>query len=522
MSLRVLGIVLSLLSAPAFAETEDDWGDESADWDGDETEESSSSGDAWGESEEDESWDDSGGDDWGESSGDGFETIPSLSLIDEGLPGPSDYRFEATLSLETDSQFWLERVKSEPLAKLAETMKLNVLASGDWWQLRGGVSLSYDAAYLVDRLERDLETLRTYEFYALARETSGAVEFGPFSLKHGLIAPSFSELDLTSSLDLVSVFDLREPGLREPEDVRLPVWASRLGAQWSGHTIEAIVIHKPRYDLRSPPFGPFGPVRGQLETLGIFIDWDRLTENRLVSIGDKEEQDAFARQQAVMRYAYRGGGVDFTLLAASVFDRVGELENVDIAPWLEPSSNIFELTLLHRRYEIAAIGLATSLGSWLLKSELVYRHRQPTFFRDDTPGLVVPIVAGRHELISGALGLSTSGDGWQVGVEATQAYRLTERDIQELQDSERGGWALRSQFNFARDILSLSFIGVASGWTLEGGGVGRAELGWSISDEWSLAGGVVGYLEGRELGPFAGWDRHTRGYLRLTWAKVVY
>ena len=103
-------------------------------------------------------------------------------------------------------------------------------------------------------------------------------------------------------------------------------------------------------------------------------------------------------------------------------------------------------------------------------------------------------------MISGALGLSTSGDGWQLGVEATQAYRVSNREIEELQDSERGSWAVRSQFLFARDILSLSFIGVASGWTLEGGGVGRAELAWSIDDEWSLAGGVVGYLEGRELG----------------------
>ena len=135
--------------------------------------------------------------------------IPLL-IVDEGLPGPDDYRFEATLSLETDSQFWLERIQSEPLAKLAETMKMNVLASGDWWQLRGGVSISYDGAYLVDRQERDFETLRTYEFYALARETSAVAEFGALSFKHGLIAPSFSELDLTLFLDLVSVFDLRE------------------------------------------------------------------------------------------------------------------------------------------------------------------------------------------------------------------------------------------------------------------------------------------------------------------------
>jgi len=520
MSLRVLGLLLSLISVHALAETEDDWGDESADWGEDEGSTEGSDEDDWGDSEE-ESWDDSQESGWDESAGDSFDTIPLL-IVDEGLPGPDTYRFEATLSLETDSQFWLERIQSEPLAKLAETMKLSLLASGDWWQVRGGISISYDGAYLVDRQERDFETLRTYEFYALARETSALVEFGALSVKHGLIAPSFSELDLTSSLDLVSVFDLREPGLREPEDVRLPVWASRLGGQWSGHSVETIVIHEPRYDLRSPPFGPFGPVQGQLETLGIFIDWNRLTQDRLVSIGDREEEDPFARQQAVLRYAYRGGGVDFTMLAASVFDRIGELENVDIAPWLQPSSKIFELTLLHRRYEIAALGLATSLGSWLLKSELVYRHRQPTFFRDETPGLVVPIVAGRHELVSGALGLSTSGDGWQIGLEATQAYRVSRRDIQELQDSERGGWALRSQFNFARDILSLSFIGVASGWSLEGGGVGRAELGWSINDEWSLASGVVAYLEGRELGPFAGWDRHTRGYLRLTWTTVVY
>ena len=215
-----------------------------------------------------------------------------------------------------------------------------------------------------------------------------------------------------------------------------------------------------------------------------------------VSIGDREEEDPFARQQAVLRYAYRGGGIDFTLLAASIFDRIGELENVDIAPWLEPSSKIFELTLLHRRYEIAALGLATSLGSWLLKSELVYRHRQPTFFRDETPGMVVPIVAGRHELISGALGLSTSGDGWQIGVEATQAYEyhvVISRNCR-IQSEEVGRSGVSSIC--ARDILSLSFIGVASGWSLEGGGVGRAELGWSINDEWSLASGVVGYLEG--------------------------
>ena len=509
----LFALAIGLMVAPGVGYSADDWEDDSEGWPGEEDTESG--GEDWG--------DDSDDDAWGESSDDGFGdvTLP-LSLVEVGLPGPSDYRFEATLALETDSQFWLQRIKSEPLAKLSETLKLNMLASGDWWQVRGGFSVSYDGAYLVNRLDRDFETVRTYEFYALARENSVALEYGPFSVKHGLIAPSFSELDLTSSLDLVSVFDLREPGLREPEDVRLPVWASRIGFQWEGHSLEGIIIHKPRYDLRSPPFGPFGPIVGQLETLGVFIDWGRLTTGRLVSLGDKEAPDRFANQQVVTRYAYRGGGVDLTLLAASIFDRVGELDNLEIAPWLEPSSKIFELTLLHRRYEVAALGLATSVGDWLLKSELVYRHRQPTFFRDETPGLVVPIVAGRHELLSGALGLSTGGDGWQIGLEATQAYRLTRRDINELQDSERGGWAFRSQLSFARDVLTLSVLGFASGWMLEGGGVGRAELGWSIDDEWSLATGVVAYLEGEELGPFAGWDRHTRGFLRLNWSKVVY
>ena len=129
MRLRLLGIVLSVFCTQAFAETEDDWGDESDDWPSDSTSASEDSDD-WGESDDDDAWDESEGDDWGESSGSGFDdVVPPLSLLEEGLPGPDAYRFEATLSLETDSQFWLERIKSEPLAKLAETLKVGVLAS---------------------------------------------------------------------------------------------------------------------------------------------------------------------------------------------------------------------------------------------------------------------------------------------------------------------------------------------------------------------------------------------------------
>ena len=216
-------------------------------------------------------------------------------------------------------------------------------------------------------MERDLETLRTYEFYAFARETSAAVELGPISFKHGLIAPSFSELDLTSSLDLVSVFDLREPGLREPEDVRLPVWASRLGSQWGGNSLEAIIIHEPRYDLRSPPFGPFGPVKGQLEVLGSFLIGN---VSPMVGLSPLEIRKKRTPLHTSKRFCdTRIVEAVWTLpcLPRRSSTRVGELDNVEISPWLQPSSNIFELTLLHRRYEIAAMGLATSLGSWLLE-----------------------------------------------------------------------------------------------------------------------------------------------------------
>ena len=216
-------------------------------------------------------------------------------------------------------------------------------------------------------MERDLETLRTYDF-CVGSETSAAVELGPISFKHGLIAPSFSELDLTSSLDLVSVFDLREPGLREPEDVRLPVWASRLGSQWGGNSLEAIVIHEPRYDLRSPPFGPFGPVKGQLEVLGSFLigNVSPMVDSSHWGQGRRGLLCPSA-SCLTLRVPWRRCG---PYLACCVDLRPGwKLDNVEISPWLQPSSNIFELTLLHRRYEIAAMGLATS-RKLALKSKL--------------------------------------------------------------------------------------------------------------------------------------------------------
>ena len=67
MRLRLLGIVLSVFCTQAFAETEDDWGDESDDWPADSTAASEDSDD-WGESDDGDDWDESEGDDWGDSS----------------------------------------------------------------------------------------------------------------------------------------------------------------------------------------------------------------------------------------------------------------------------------------------------------------------------------------------------------------------------------------------------------------------------------------------------------------------
>ena len=149
---------------------------------------------------------------------------------------PDAYRFEATLSLETDSQFWLERIKSEPLAKLAETLRsvCSLQETGGrfevvsqfhttrpiWWIGWNGISRHLGPTSFMLWLERPRPRLSLDQF-RLSMDSLHLVS---------------RELDLTSSLDLVSVFDLREPGLREPEDVRLPVWASRLGSQWGGNS----------------------------------------------------------------------------------------------------------------------------------------------------------------------------------------------------------------------------------------------------------------------------------------------
>lgn len=474
---------------------------------------------AWSTPAQADDWGDEGGD----GDGDGFDfgppaaATPTTATAAEAPAAAPPRWWSATAILRSDEAIWTERLSDNPFAKARQSLDLQWTGKRD--AIRGVISLHAegDAAYLYRTESYDQATLDAYRTLLQVRETFVGLSLGAFELTLGRQVVAYGEGDALSPLDVVNPRDMREPGLADLVDIRVPVLASRLGYFVGAHRLEVIVVHESHFGFRTPPLGPFSPLPALLAGQGgaSGVDIGALLEGK--DLRYRHLQGAFAldQQQILARWVMRGEGLDLGVVAGSVLDSNGVARTPDYAALLDASQARVDIPLDHLRYELLGTTGATTFGEVLVKWELAYQRRRPV---SRITGATVPeLGVERRDAIEAMVGLTWRGlANTTLGLEVGKATFL-QAPTAMLIPLDATQLVARGQWTGVSDRLELLGVASAFGLRAQFGWLARAEATWLLRDGLRAGLGFVTYQPGEELGPFAGLDRHDRLYARLRW-----
>jgi hypothetical protein len=455
--------------------------------------------------------------------GDEGDELGFAEIGDDPPPSAPDSPSHWSLSgfARSDLGFWAERFSNNPFAKGRQSIDLQLRYKEDGLRLVVSTHGEYDFAYLHRIDSYDDPTLDAYNHLLDVRESFGALSVGPLELTVGWQIVAWGEGDALSPLDVVNPRDLREPGLADLDDLRLPILSSRAGVFFGYHRLEAMVIHEAFFGYRSPPFGPFSAIPVLLERSSD-PQAEMLTgalEGKSLRYEDRPRRYS-GHQQLLFRWLYRGPGLDLGLYAASVLDRQGAIA-------LPSAFEIFisespALRLNHERYFMAGHSGAKPFGSFLFKWEL--------YAATDRPFNVLPQGASFLDLdteeaatVGGMLGLSYSGFSDTMLAVEVEHHRLLDDLPGLLLDFEQPAIAFRFRRTFLREDLVLNLAISFQGWTANLGWLGRAEASYVLRDGLKIGLGFITYQPvEEEFGFFSGLDRHDRVQAQLRWDFVAF
>jgi hypothetical protein len=379
--------------------------------------------------------------------------------------------------LRSDVGFWVERLSDEPLAKARQSLDL----VGSWRRgpFSAGLAVhgEHDLATHVDPSRFDAATIAAYR--------------GLVDLRRAWLGVELGEVEL-----------------------RLPALMTRAGWYRGAHRVEILWIHQGFYGYRTPPLGPFSPLPGILarET---GLDVATLLAGRALRWEHRPERFAWAAQQWLGRWAWRGAGLDLALLGGLALDQQGTVGLPDASAL---AATDIALPLRHLRYGLLATTGAAPLGDWVLRWELALGLDRPFNVATPDAGPVAAIGTARHDTVGGVLGLSWAGlPDTLVALEVAETVPLGAGGSDFLVPPDLPQVMLRVTHRALRDSLRL--LAVVTGFGLAGelGWLGRLDAGWAAQDGLEVGLGYMRYEPTDRAGPLTGLDRHDRVSLRVRW-----
>ncbi len=332
------------------------------------------------------------------------------------------------------------------------------------WQARAGVKGFYDFAYelsnernlytnaVLDDYEKDLELTELY--------IQGSVT-DKLDLKVGRQIVVWGKSDNIRITDVLNPLDLRQPGMVDIRDIRLPVTMTKMDYYIGDWGLSGIVIHEPEFNKTPVYNSDFYPG---------------------TQAAPHEKDYSWSLENQQFAFALNGifSGWDFSYYLAYVFEQAG---------YLDRSSDDIELAREMSLMTGAAANIA--LGNFLLKGEIAYWE-----------GLNYSALPGEEKgRIDSMIGLEYSGIN-----EATISFEFANYHIldfdSKLEDApgyleqDQYQYAFRYVHDFMHDTLHLTLLASLYDLDFDGGGFERAQLEYDIDDAVSVTGGIVLYQSG--------------------------
>ncbi len=335
--------------------------------------------------------------------------------------------------------------------------------SRDWKAKVSGRGL-FDAVYslqgrhhytaqVLDSQEKEIELMEAFVQGRLSNH---------LDIKLGRQIVVWGSSDNIRVIDVLNPLDLRQPGLVDMEDLRLPVTMTRMDYYWDQFNVSGILVHEARFN-KEPAFGSdFYPYA--------------------VPLPNDQEPDTFL-EHPEWALALNGGfhKWDFSLNLARIFD---DQPHVEIYPGTGPF-------LGHARLTMAGASGSVTLGNWMIKAEAAYFDgiRFYNLFGEDFQRIDVMAgleFTGFKETFISLETVARHHTHWDQVLELPPDYAM-ETDFQT---------ALRISRTLLHERLTLTYLGMLWGKQLENGGFHRFESAYEISDTLSLTGGLILYQSG--------------------------
>ncbi|MFO7559796.1 MAG: DUF1302 family protein [Desulfobacterales bacterium] len=386
-------------------------------------------------------------------------------------PDPGDTDWRGLSSLKTELQLELD-------ARLSGSWQLFVSGEGfhDFvYSIRGRDTYTSE---VLDNYETEAELRKAYLRGKLTKK---------LDLKVGRQIVVWGKSDNIRVTDILNPIDLREPGLTDLEDLRLPVAMTRLDFYHGRWGFSGIAVHEHRYD-KMPEYGSdFYPF-----SLPPF----------------PEEKPSSRIENTELAFSANGIfiGWDISFYYANFYN---DEAHIEFFPY--PAMHHSRISMFGGAFNIAQ-------GNWLLKTEAAFLDG--IRFSDFYAGMMPSVNSKTYSRLDVLAGVEYSGfTDTTVSIEAVNRYYTNFNREAELSGEEENSFetAVRISRDFFNETLNLTFLALVYAPTGDDGALFRLTAEYDLTDNIEITGGIVDYKSG-DLVEFSKIENNDRLYFNVKYS----
>ncbi len=424
----------------------------------------------------------------------GFENEDQPGTITEEVSKESGYSMDGYVKFASAYNYAHEGPQKEEtdwrgVSKLKSELylELNAKLQRDW-RIRISGKGAYDAIYGIrGHAEFSDDVLDNYETDLILTETwlSGSPT-SSLDLKVGRQIVVWGKSDNIRVTDVLNPLDLREPGLTDIEDLRVPVFMTRIDYFFGNWNLGGFLIHELRYN-QNPEFG------------SDFYPGDTPPPDQ------EDPEEGFDETEYALALSGTFSGWDIAFYYADIVSDAFRPELVSVFP-------IPETQLKHDRLDFYGAAFNMAWGNWLVKLEAAYLEG----FRFVNTG---DEIFSRLDLLAGLeySGIRSTTMSLEVANRHVVAYdrQLNDAPDETVKDDTQS--ALRFTRSFLNETLEFTLLAILYGTGQDDGALQRLGLDYDIDDAWRARVGIVAYQAGKRP-PTEHIEDNDRIFLELKYA----
>lgn len=412
-----------------------------------------------------------------------LKELRSTSRLPDWLDIDGEMSFWGVLNLGQNNSLYSPS-DHQILRHLRNELDLNFkIKFNDLWRSQISIRSFYDTAYSIngrnkytddflDSMEDELEWDEVW--------LQGSISDN-LDLKIGRQIVVWGKSDNLRVTDVLNPLDIREPGMVDIEDLRLPVTMSKLDYYLGTWNLSAVILSEMRFN-KEPEWG--SDYYGGLQ---------RLPSKNEPSMSLDNLEYAFSLSSTINNY-------DVSFYLANIYDNFSHIKE---------TKNGFKRKYSRLKMFGAAINYVT--GNWLLKSEIAYFHGFEFY----------GVPEKEFDRLDTLIGFEYSGIK-----ETTICLELANRNLlnfdERLKNPVDDGikndvdWGLRVGRDFLHDRLEFTALYQAKRLDLSGGAFGRFQFDYELTKDIELCTGIVIYQSG-DRRPFNVISHNDRLFFKLTY-----